>query len=1320
MKEHVRANGAVTIRLPDSAGRMRNAAARVPAGTAGQETRGARRGGREQADLSDASELDILLDALGEDDSPLNHELELVDQFAVNVGGDEADAAVTRPGGATRGTARGATRGATRGGPRRGPADGGNDDRQAMDIDLALDAGESAVVLIEQDGTYEWHFPDKRRAPAPVRRRGPVAPDAQAPATTVSFRIPIGETGRLPRPTRGNRTHRGPITNFIKGKVRGFILKFIARKAVGALSRRLERGVKAGPVVVNSANDATLWPHVDQYPLAGLPTDRPRRILLLVHGTFSSTVGSYGALTTHAEGQAMLTLALAHYDLVVGFDHYTLSETPEQNADQMLGALMPLVEGGQALEIDAIAFSRGGLVYRYLSEIAIPETHLPLLFRTAVFVGCTNNGTELANDKNWKHLVDFYTNMIAGASRLTGLLPGAALPSLILREGIKVVGSLVTYMAQDGVADNSVPGIAAMEPDGSFVTALNRIPEELRRPAARAYYAIGSDFEPTTNDDASKLGKRLVLKVADGLVDRLMGKANDLVVNNDSMFAIDPAPGSRLLEQRAVQSNGRIYHTVYFHQAMVADLCSRWLEPEVASTPGNTRSAASRTVASGHVMPRAWWNDAVTADLLQLPFNGSVGDTRKRLASSEARAVVLQRLHEGELLHYGFTPAALARVVKRHSDPHASIGDVLGLHEWQSRTMSIDTALASESAAGLRKAAAALVHEQGFPGSDLAVIIENGAPVGVILPASELAPGSAPVSAPGSALGASPPPAPQPMPMPVPGPAPGPEPMSTPRPTSGGTRGQRESAAPGARPQPAPTTSTEPKPEPNRTWCHLHANMAEEANSGTVAPLEVTISRDLIVRESGIAGSGQVSTDRPLIIQVLARKHCAVIDQDRVELAIPEPGVEIPIFFDIKVLHEGAGEIDIYARQGNQPIIHLKLRPRFVKPAAEASSRTTAVSGTLTPAVDRPELADVLYIHDVQVGAERMLEFRLYAPSLDYQGSARSKPFKSEGARLEYINNLYKEIEEFWADNHDDYDAFMQHLMARGANLFETLVPTDIKARLWKARDSIKAIQVISEEPFIPWELLYLKPPGKPATADSFFLVERGMFRWIANHQYAPTELRLRDGAFKHIVPKYPQASGYALEGAQQESRMLEADFDASPISATGKAVRKALAAPGQHDILHFACHGLAESDEIYNASLMMKGRMEGNEFIKDKLSYEWTSAFANLADTDGRGPLVFLNACQTGRQGHNLTGTGGFAHAFLKAGASAFVGAHWSVGDQPALTFSKTFYHELIEKQSSMIEAVNRARESAKNRQEVTWLAYAVYADPYARFDKS
>ncbi len=47
--------------------------------------------------------------------------------------------------------------------------------------------------------------------------------------------------------------------------------------------------------------------------------------------------------------------------------------------------------------------------------------------------------------------------------------------------------------------------------------------------------------------------------------------------------------------------------------------------------------------------------------------------------------------------------------------------------------------------------------------------------------------------------------------------------------------------------------------------------------------------------------------------------------------------------------------------------------------------------------------------------------------------------------------------------------------------------------------------------------------------------------------------------------------------------------------------------------------------------------------------------------------PVVFFNACQIGRSAMSLTDIGGWARQFLHAGAGAFIGAYWSIYDQPA-----------------------------------------------------
>lgn len=106
---------------------------------------------------------------------------------------------------------------------------------------------------------------------------------------------------------------------------------------------------------------------------------------------------------------------------------------------------------------------------------------------------------------------------------------------------------------------------------------------------------------------------------------------------------------------------------------------------------------------------------------------------------------------------------------------------------------------------------------------------------------------------------------------------------------------------------------------------------------------------------------------------------------------------------------------------------------------------------------------------------------------------------------------------------------------------------------------------------------------------------------------------------------------------------------------------------------------------------------------------------FGNLRASGGNRPIVFLNACQVGRAGYQLTGIGGFSQAFLRRGAGVFVSSLWSVGDAPARTFAESFYAEL--KQGRTVAAATRAaRTASREAGDATWLAYVVYGDPHAR----
>ena len=857
MKETIRADGAVTFRLPDSASTPTNI----------KKPRGGTRRGQPASAEPAALEMQILLDALAEDDGPAGTGIQIVDKFSVDLGDAKAK-------------------------PRRRGSAAKADD---MEIDVSLSANEGAVILIEQEGTYEWHFPEKTNiARGPKRgRRGSRAVTHK----TAAFRIPIGE-GNPPKPGRGvRRGLRGPITNFIKGKVIGFVLKFIVRKAVGAISNRLEKGVEAGPVIINSHNDAESWQRQPDYLSVKLPNDRPARILLLVHGTFSSTLGSYGALATHPAGQRFLESALVHYDAVLGYDHYTLSDTPDKNAEAIFNELLKLEASSAGIEIDAISFSRGGLVYRYLTEQIAPFENTTLSFRKAIFVGCTNNGTELANDENWKNLVDFYTNMIAGGTRLLGFIPGATLPAKIFSQSVKIIGSMVTYIAQEAVANSAVPGVAAMEPAGAFVQAINTPPATRVQSGAKSYYAIGSDFEPDGSTSAGKLGKRLVFKVADGVVDRLMGETNDLVVNNESMFIVDPLPGARLAESLLFEDNNQIYHTVYFQQPAAARQLSEWL-----GLLKKTRGQAGQP-------PRTWWKSAVTDDFLILPGSITAAKAARQLERKPSRFVVIQRSHAGEQLHYGMPRQLLLDSLGPKPPKDVNLIDMLGLHEWQATGIALDAALDNSNATDL-------FHQASSQPPYVDVVIGEHGPVGVVarpevLDAEEIvATASAPLTRPGGRPRRT-------ASRPATGDSRQPRIQLERAPQRPASRGSRSPASRG--PTDERTAAEASADSATTALCHVHAAMDDEAVIGKKTPVEVVLSRDTIIRAAGVSGSAKVKLGKDIIVQVLARKHCIVSGDARAEVPVPATGEETGLYFDIIAKQAGIGEVDVIARQGNQP-----------------------------------------------------------------------------------------------------------------------------------------------------------------------------------------------------------------------------------------------------------------------------------------------------------------------------------------------------------------------------------------------------------------
>ncbi len=1043
-------------------------------------------------------------------------------------------------------------------------------DRSTTGIDVDLAPGQGALVLLESNGVYAWKLPSEPGRPDAARSV------RSARTRTVRFDLSMPEPP--PRaPGRGipeaeRQPRRSIIGDWIADAVfepiRAYVLKFAVSATIDAALAFIE-GDKATGLCAIAGRDPTAW-RPGGAPLPTFAAGRPARILLMVHGTFSSTEGSFGALAATAAGRAFLASATGRYDAILGFDHSTLVDDPAVNAAAFQQALLGLhIPDGSVF--DAVAYSRGGLVYRRWAEVDLPKSAPSWKLGNAIFVACTNGGTHLAEPDNWTAMVELYTNIAVASTRALGLLGVAGVTgSVLANQIVKTVARFLQVLAEQAIAEDRVPGLAAMRPSSALVTALNGASDNAERLAK--YFAVTSNFVARF-DGRNGFTRELASFVLDRVTNKLFQTNNDLVVDSSSMTDF----GQRAPQHAASDTFGfgdteDVYHTVYFAQERLAAQLMDWLglPPILMSAPPQP---APRCRESPGQLPRRGAPSLLPDGL---PRGG--------------REVGLEKSDD--------------RVTRRGS------------------TEAISPAAAPDVTATPAEAA-------------------------------------------------------------------------------------------------APTAPASPKPD-SRATCQFAAQMEANPPLNKPAPLNVTISREAIDLQLSPTAqkSGDVPVDatRPLVVEVIPRSNCRVQEgtDTHATVDVPKPNDPARLRFMLEGHGVGAAEVLVEARQGARVLTSFSLKPVFVDPDTKQISITTTAS-----VGGADERHAVMRIYELSFGDQVLLKFNLECedPNINVSGDTR---LPAKFSREVFVERKYREIENAWINDSRDFKKFTNRLRASGITMAEALLPDEIHKELWNKRKKIKAIQVISDEPYIPWELLYLADPDGNDLDGEGFLAELGLVRWLHNTSWPPARFSLGARRCYHIIPDYPDPR-YQLQGAANERGLLTKLFDGAvaPLEADSGAVTDFLASqPNDCDLIHFACHGDAEQEGGLDADLLMQGRMIGTKYQPDKLSADMV--FANLRflkpDTS---PVVFLNSCRTGQSGLTIAGAGGFAQSFLnpksRRGAGIFIGAQWSIGDQTALTFAETFYRALLGGKT-LIEAATEARAESRKAEEFTWLAYTIYGDPLAR----
>jgi len=270
---------------------------------------------------------------------------------------------------------------------------------------------------------------------------------------------------------------------------------------------------------------------------ADLAAARGRKVLLLVHGIFSSCEGAFAELAS----DATLTQLLQQYQgQVFGYDHWTIAKTPQQNALDLL-RLLPADAGWQ---LDILCHSRGGLVVRSLLAESHSEPQLAAISSArkgriarvgrVIFVAAANQGTPLAQPEDLQNFLNVAV-MLASISGALALDLVIVLARLVLAQG----------MAR--------PSITALASNSPLITALNQNASLLSTASADFAYG-GSALEQT----GALLNRMLIAADNDVIV-----PYQSVLLNPDAAL---PAP-ARLLEfGTPQQKQSEVWHTEFFRQ----------------------------------------------------------------------------------------------------------------------------------------------------------------------------------------------------------------------------------------------------------------------------------------------------------------------------------------------------------------------------------------------------------------------------------------------------------------------------------------------------------------------------------------------------------------------------------------------------------------------------------------------------------------------------------------------------------------------------------------------------------------------------------
>ena len=306
-----------------------------------------------------------------------------------------------------------------------------------------------------------------------------------------------------------------------------------------------------------------------------------------------------------------------------------------------------------------------------------------------------------------------------------------------------------------------------------------------------------------------------------------------------------------------------------------------------------------------------------------------------------------------------------------------------------------------------------------------------------------------------------------------------------------------------ATPEAAMAEATMAAPPPGTidlTRASLAAEMPERVVERMEFTVRVRLSRKEIEESEDTAHEEvdvQIDADRPVTVQVIGKSNAKIVGLDNDLFALPPGGGTSELQFKAKSLAAGPVVVMLVVRQGMVPVATVNLTATAVgKDAAPTLPLGNMATADVHMGIDAPELEGLPCIDIVERELPNGAVIFQYAVRLVQGQQALVFESKRIKDRERRIGKILDDVAVVWKATDGEPKERERKLQDIGAKLFDELFPVEMQAYLWKHRAKVKDLIIYADEPFVPWELVHLKPPDGPRPERPRFLAQSGLVRW--------------------------------------------------------------------------------------------------------------------------------------------------------------------------------------------------------------------------------